>query len=267
MAIEKIISYFSDLSCEAAGNVLRIKPPQINGQKLTCAPDSFEITNPLLDFYKKHKDILKKLVTDKDGNFIYKESDKTEFVEITEKEAKQLKQYAKKGDKYYKEVVTQKGEIVRINFDKEYKRFPEDLGVLVHGTSEDAYNSILKTGFRINDKKFAETFHGTYFTRQVDGANRYGERKILAKAKGDVAYGDLDKICYFLHSDAPRLSAYLKSLGRTDISVSQIKEMILRDEFLSRGYVGFYYPEVSMFARCKPVVVFNPNKDLQIISK
>lgn len=266
MALEKITAYLGSLSCEAAGSVLRTKP-RIKGQKLIYAPDSFEITNPLLNFYQKHKQILKKLVTDKKGNFLYKEADKTTLVEITEQEAMQLGEYAQKGNKYYKQVVTEKGKIVIINLDKEYSKFPEDMGILVHGTSEDAYNSILKNGFIINDKKFAETFHGIYFTRQVDGANRYGEHKILAKVKGDIACGDLDKISCFLHSEDSKLSEYLKSLGRTDISVSEIKEMLIKDEFLSRGYVGFYYPEVSLFSRCKPVVIFNPNKNLEIISK
>ena len=226
--------------------------------------DTFESTNPLLDFYRKHKSELKQLVTDKKGNFIYKDKAKTKLVEISQDKAEQLGEYTMIGDKYYREVITSKGNLTKINIDNEYKIFAEDLGVLEHGTSEEAYNSIIQNGFNLNDKNFAETFHGIYFTRQLDGINRYGERKIFAKINGDIACGDANKISQFIHSENTELDKYLKSCGTVDMNSSTIKEMLLKEEFTKRGYVGFYSPQRALFAKCKPVVIFNPN-DIEII--
>ena len=269
MGIQKVaFNFMVERGGKLAKSLLCSKPQKItefkNLKYIRTEIDTFKTSNPLLDFYKNHKQELKTLVTDEKGNFIYKNADQTKLVEISRKEAEQIGSYTIKGGKFYKTVVIQKGKTIKINLDKEYKKFTDDLGILEHGTSEDAYHLILKNGFQVNNEKFAETFHGIYFTRQLDGINNYGERKILAKINGDIAYGDADKISDFLHSNNPKLDKYLKEHGLIDVPVSDIKEMLLKDEFVLRGYRGFYASEDAFFAQCKPVVIFNP-KDIEII--
>ncbi len=248
-------------------SALCAKSTNIAGIKgLTYVPNkgnSFEIIDPLQAFFNEHKAQLKKLVTDKQGNFLYKENDKYSLVEISEQEAHKIKNYTLKGGKYYKQVVTQKGKIKKINIDKEYPKFNEKLGILEHGTSAENYESILNEGFKINKRKFAETFHGIYMTRLADGKNTYGVKRVQALCNEDVAFGDLNKISDFLYADSEKLDKYIKSLGEK-FSSRDIKELLLKDEFMSRGLKGLYSSEVGLFAQCKALVIFNSN-DLQII--
>lgn len=50
--------------------------------------------------------------------------------------------------KMYYEKFVSKGDEVKFNLDKEFPPLNEELGVIIHGTSQEAYNKILREGFK-----------------------------------------------------------------------------------------------------------------------
>ncbi len=213
-------------------------------------------------FYKKNKELIEKLLTDKDGNITYRNLDKKELVELTEKEQGKIFNYVIIDGKKYREKIVTPGNEIKFKFEEAFKPFNEGLGVLIHGTDAQSYHKIMKGNFKINNKKFAESFHGIYATRQADGLNNYGEKKIKCLLNGKVATGDVEQISSFIGYPS-KLDDYLINNNITGIRTDILKELFLKEEFLKRGYKGFYSTQETFFAKCKPVVIFDP-KDLII---
>ena len=221
-----------------------------NNIKFKPVQDSFEC-NSVEGFYLKFKNKLKALVTDKQGNFIYRQPDKTELVPI------------KSGTtEMYIEKVIGKGDVCKFNFDKEYKPLNEAMGILEHGTSEKSFNEIKKNGFSVGEG-FAETFHGVYLTRKVDGANHYGEKQLQCRLKGNAATGNIDYISDFLFYPTA-IDDYIEK-NNLKFDAHKLKEMLLKDEFKNRGFDALYSDRIAPFAKCKSVVVFDP-KNLEILN-
>lgn len=272
MRIGKLVTSLSKktvpwLKASGKTNILQTKP--VNNTNIkelkyipTYTPDTISI-NTTEYFYAKFKNKLKSLATDKDGNFIYRKPDKTELVEISKGEEHLYDSYLIEPDgKMYYEKFLSKGDDIKFNIDKEFKPLNEDVGILVHGTSKEAYTKILKEGFKTS-KRFAETFPGIYFTRLIDGKNNYGEKQIKCVLNGKVATGDIRKISDFIYGPT-KIDDFLKSGKFNDIDPIKLKQLLLMDEFLVRGYKGVYSNTSMNFAKCKSLVVFN-NNDLKII--
>ncbi|MBO5738032.1 hypothetical protein J6R97_01685 [bacterium] len=190
-------------------------------------------------FYEKNKDLIEKLLTDKDGNIVYRDFD---------------------GNK-----------LIKFKFDDEFKPLKEELGALVHRTDPQSYIKIMKDNFKINNKKFAESFHGIYFIRKADDINpelldkMYGKNRIECLLNGKTAIGDVDRIASFIGYPSA-LDDYLKNNNIIGIGSNRLKELFLKDEFLKRGYKAFYSKEETFFAKCRALVVFDP-KDLIYLNK
>lgn len=247
-------------------SVLAVQLPVTNFRGLqyshNLTSDNLSITTAEGVFGKyKHK--LKELVKDKNGNFVYRNSDKTELVEIPKGKENLYDSYVElsNGKKYYEKVVG-KGDELRLNIEKDFKPLNEETGILIHGTSEEAYNKILKEGFR-KSKRFAETFDGIYFTRLADGENHYGEKQIKCLLNGKVAVGDINKISDFIYAPTA-IEDFLSAHNISGIDATEIKQLLLKEEFLDKGYKALYSANSNNLARCKSLVVFNP-KDVKII--
>ena len=134
---------------------------------------------------------------------------------------------------------------------------------MVHGTPKEAYTKILKEDFKTG-KRFAETFPGIYCTRLIDGKNNYGEKQIKGVLNGKVATGDIRKISDFIYG-LIKIDDFLKSGKFNSINPIKLKQLLLIDEFLVRGYKGVYSNTSMNFAKCKSLVVLN-NNDLKIFN-
>lgn len=252
----------------ARKSILHTKPvTQFNTHGLRYAPkleaDSISITSPEV-VYSKLKSKLKSLVTDKNGNFVYRDFDKTELVEIPKGQEHMYESYIIKPDgKMYYEKFVSKGDEVKFNIDKDFLPLNEDVGILIHGTSEKAYNKILKEGFKTS-QGFVETFDGIYFTRLADGKNPYGEKQIYCLLDGKVVTGNIGKISDFIYCPTG-IDDYLSAHNIPGVDAVKLKQLLLKDEFIVRGYKGLYANSDNNFAKCKSLVVFNP-KDIKIIA-
>lgn len=248
-------------------SLLATKPVKVNIEGLKLAPniktDTLSISSEQ-GFYLKYKNKLKSLVTDKDGNFIYREKDKTELIEIPKGQEHLHTEFVIEPDgRMYYEKFISKGDEIKFNLDRDFSPLSEETGILVHGTTRDAYNKILKEGFK-RSKRFAETFDGIYFTRLTDGINTYGEKQIKCLLKGKVAVGNIRTISNFIYGPTA-IEDYLTANNITGIQAFKLKQLLLKDEFLNRGYKGLYANSRRNFAKCKSLVVFNP-EDIKIIN-
>lgn len=218
--------------------------------------DVVSLANSTESFFQKFKENLKKLITDKDGNLIFREDNVTKLVEIPEKDKHLYPDYVGINGKWFYEKFISKGKELKLNLEKEFKLLEEPLGIIEHGTSAEAYNEILKHGFKHSDN-FAETFKGIYFTRLADGANNYGEKCLRAKVKGKIATGN-PRLIYEFCSHPSAIDDFLQKNNLTQISSYELKEMLLKDILKSKGYVGFLSDSIAPFAKCKALVIFDP---------
>jgi hypothetical protein len=159
------------------------------------------------------------------------------------------------------------GKRKEISLDELINPCNDEIELVYHGTSAEAYNNILKNGFDLTIKpvhmKLALT--GIYCALNKTDTEYYGDTVMTIKNNGKIAQSNLEILSLIkedglIHESIMKLfedSKYTQSADKWFIAV-EVVNCMLKDLFLERGYTGVMDYEYSEIPGCHSFIALDP---------